>query len=86
MRRNGKVFASGFKRAVAPERVAETILEAVTTADYRLRWPVGPDAQGMFDARHQIAAEDWVAMGAELSDEEYNSKFKGYFGIDLSKT
>ena len=86
MRRNGKVFASGFKRAVAPERVAETILEAVTTADYRLRWPVGPDAQGMFDARHQIAAEDWVAMDAELSDEEYNSKFKGYFGIDLSKT
>jgi NAD(P)-dependent dehydrogenase (short-subunit alcohol dehydrogenase family) len=83
MRRNGKVFAAGFKRGVPPERVAETILEAATTADYKLRWPVGPDAQGMFAARQKIATEDWVKMGAQLSDEEYNARFKEYFGIDL---
>lgn len=83
MRRNGKVFAAGFKRAVPPETVAATILEAVTTDDYKLRWPVGPDAEGMMAARNRIAAEDWVRMGDELSDSEYNARFKALFGIDL---
>jgi len=83
MRRNGKVFAAGFKRAVPPEAVAQTILEAVTTDDYRLRWPVGPDAEGMMAARGRLAAEDWVRMGDDLSDEEYNARFKAYFGFDL---
>ena len=27
--------------------------------------------------------EEWVAMGGELSDEEYNALFKRYFGIEL---
>jgi len=83
MRRNGKVFAAGFKRAVPPEAVAATILEAVTTDDYRLRWPVGPDAEGMLAARQRIAAEEWVQMGDDLSDAEYNARFKAHFGIDL---
>lgn len=83
MRRNGKVFAAGFKRAILPEVVAETILEAVTTDDYRLRWPVGPDAEGMMAARLQLPTEEWVRMGADLSDAEYNSKFEKYFGVVL---
>ena len=83
MRRNGKVFSAGFKRAVPPEAVAETILEAVTTQTYRLRWPVGPDAEGFYAARNRVAAEDWVNMGNNLSDTEYNAQFKALYGIDL---
>jgi NAD(P)-dependent dehydrogenase (short-subunit alcohol dehydrogenase family) len=83
MRRNGKVFAAGFKRAVPPEAVAEKILEAITTDDYRLRWPVGPDAEGFMAARGKVSAEDWICMGADLSDAEYNSLFAEYFGIHL---
>ena len=83
MRRNGKVFAAGFKRGVPPELVAETILEAVTTENYKLRWPVGPDAVGMMAARQKLPAEEWVSMGADLSDAEYNSKFEEYFGVKL---
>ena len=83
MRRNGKVFAAGFKRAVSPELVAETILKAITTEDYKLRWPVGPDATGMMAARHNLNTEEWISMGADLSDEEYNSKFEKYFGVEL---
>jgi NAD(P)-dependent dehydrogenase (short-subunit alcohol dehydrogenase family) len=83
MRRNGKVFAAGFKRAVPPETVAETILEAATTENYRLRWPVGPDAEGMLAARGSIVAEDWVRMGDELSDADYNARFREMFGIEL---
>ena len=83
MRRNGKVFAAGFRRAVPPERVAEAIDEAIHTEDYRLRWPVGPDAVGMMAARERMKAEDWVRMGADLSDEEYNARFAEHFGIEL---
>jgi len=84
MRRNGKLFAAGFARAVAPELVSETILEAIETEDYRLRWPVGPDAQGFMDARGKVSAESWIQMGDELSDDEYNAKFDEYFGIKLT--
>jgi len=83
MRRNGKVFAAGFKRAVPPEVVAETILESITTDDYKLRWPVGSDAEGAMAARHRTSAEEWVAMGDDLSDEEYNEKFLANYGIQL---
>ena len=84
MRRNGKLFAAGFARAVPPELVSETILEAIETEDYRLRWPVGPDAQGFMDARGKVSAENWIQMGDALSDDEYNSKFHEYFGIKLT--
>ncbi len=83
MRRNGKVFAAGFQRSVPPDLVAEAILDSIRTENYKLRWPVGPDAEGFMAARHTVAAEDWIAMGADLSDEEYNEKFKAYFGIAL---
>ncbi len=83
MRRNGKLFAAGFRANTPPDRVAEVILEAITTDDYRLRWPVGADAEGMIPGRRRISDEEWVAMGADLSDEEYNGRFKAYFGVEL---
>lgn len=83
MRRNGKVFSAGFKRAVPPQLVADTILQAVTTDDYKLRWPVGPDAEGFMAARNNLASEAWIEMGGELSDAEYNERFSKYFGVDL---
>lgn len=83
MRRNGKVFAAGFRTAAQPEIVAATILEAITTPQYRLRWPVGEDAVGFVRGRPRISDEDWVAMGDDLSDEEYNRRFFEYFGIRL---
>ncbi len=83
MRRNGKIFAAGFKRAVPPEVVAEAIYTAASTPDYRLRWPVGPDAEGFMAARNKVSTEAWIEMGADLSDEEYNARFLDYFGISL---
>jgi NAD(P)-dependent dehydrogenase (short-subunit alcohol dehydrogenase family) len=83
MRRNGKVFAAGFKRAVPAERVAEVILQAIENDEYQLRWPVGPDAEGFMAARNTVPSEAWVRMGDDLSDEEYNAKFAEYFGVEL---
>ena len=83
MRRNGKFFAAGFRNPGRPETVAAAILEAITTDEPRLRYPVGVDAEGIAAGRPRVSDEEWVAMGGELSDEEYNGRFKRYFGIEL---
>ena len=83
MRRNGKMFAAGFREPSQPDDVAATILTAITTAEYRLRWPVGKDAVGLREGRRRIADEEWVAMGGDLPDDEYNRRFFEYFGIRL---
>jgi NAD(P)-dependent dehydrogenase (short-subunit alcohol dehydrogenase family) len=83
MRRNGKMFAAGFRDPAQPADVAETILTAIATPDYRLRWPVGKDAVGMAAGRPRLRDEEWIAMGADLSDQEYNDWFLEHFGIKL---
>ncbi len=83
MRRNGKLFAAGFRNPGRPETVAEVIYDAATTGRPRLRYPVGTDAEGLAAGRARISDEEWVAMGGELSDADYNGRFKRYFGIEL---
>ncbi len=83
MRRNGKLFAAGFRDPAQPDEVAETILAAITGAEYRLRWPVGKDALGLTGGRPGMSDESWVAMGDDLSDEDYNRRFFEHFGIRL---
>jgi NAD(P)-dependent dehydrogenase (short-subunit alcohol dehydrogenase family) len=83
MRRNGKLFAAGFRNPGRAETVAEVIWEAVTTDRPRLRYLVGTDAEGMAAGRARISDEEWVAMGGGLDDAEYNARFKRYFGIEL---
>jgi hypothetical protein len=83
MRRNGKLFAAGFRAAAQPQRVAEVILEAITTPHYKLRWPVGEDAVGLAAGRPKISDEDFVALGDELGDDEYNRRYYEYFGVKL---
>ena len=83
MRRNGKIFAAGFRDPIGPEVVADTIVAAISGEDYRLRWPVGADAVGMSRGRRKISDEAWVAMGDDLPDAEYNRLFLEYFGVRL---
>ena len=83
MRRNGKIFAAGFRDPIGPDVVADTIVAAISSAEYRLRWPVGTDAVGMSRGRRTISDESWVAMGDDLPDAEYNRLFFEYFGVRL---
>lgn len=83
MRRNGKVFAAGFRDPAQPEDVAEAILESITTDDYRLRWPVGKDAHGIAAARTRDVSDEFIALGEDLEDAEYNQRFFELFGIRL---
>ena len=83
MRRNGKLYLAGFKRGTTAETVAQTILDAITSETYRLRWPVGDDAVGIAKGRRELTDEDCIALNDDLSDEEYRERFRSYFGIDL---
>jgi NAD(P)-dependent dehydrogenase (short-subunit alcohol dehydrogenase family) len=83
MRRNGKLFAAGFREGAQPQQVAEVILEAITSPTYKLRWPVGKDAVGLAIGRKQMTDEAFVALGADLSDAEYNAAYLEHFGIKL---
>ena len=83
MRRNGKLFTAGFRAAAQPEEVARTILEAITTPSYKLRWPVGADALGLAAGRPKLSDEQFIALGDELDDDEYNRRYREYFGIEL---
>lgn len=83
MRRNGKIFAAGFRAAAQPQNVAETILEAITTPTYKLRWPVGADAIGFATGRRKLTDEQFIALGDDLEDDEYSRRYLEYFGIEL---
>src|SRR5438067_8087448 len=83
MRRNGKLFAAGLRDPAQPDELAPTTPASGTSDDYPLPWPVGKDAVGMARGRRTISDEAWVAMGEDLSDQEYNQRFFEYFGIRL---
>ncbi len=68
---------------IEPGVIQTAIFEAVTTERPRLRYPVGLDAEGLAAGRARISDEEWVAMGGELADAEYNARFKQHFGIEL---
>ena len=76
-------FAAGFRDATQPDIVAQTILESISTNDYRLRWPVGKDAEGLAKGRPKISDEEWVRMGGDVSDQEYNDWYFEHFGVKL---
>jgi NAD(P)-dependent dehydrogenase (short-subunit alcohol dehydrogenase family) len=83
MRRNGKLYIAGFKAPASPQQVADAILTAITQPEYQFRWPVGVDAEGICAGRANITAEQWIQMGDNLTDDEYNERFLQYFKVQL---
>lgn len=83
MRRNGKFYSAGHRANQPPELVADTIFKAVESDDDQLRYPVGADAETLLRGRAAMRDEDWVDMGAEMEDADYNREFLARFGIEL---
>ncbi len=65
-----------------PSVVAASIVEAVTTDEPRLRWPVGWDAQAILAARPSVSDEALVAM-ASLDVEAWKAAWLDAFGFSL---
>ena len=83
MRRNGKFYAAGPPHEPASGDRRDAILEAVESDSDRLRYVVGTDAESILRGRAALRDEEWVAMGGDLSDEEYNAAFRARFGVEL---
>ncbi len=83
LRRCGKFYKAGLRNPGLPEDVARLIVDAVKSERPPLRVIAGEDARQLIEGRQNMSDEDWVALGGDLSDEEYARRFKAFFGIDL---
>lgn len=78
-RRTVALFAANKQIAADPQRVAETVHEAITTRTPRFRYPVGVDAEVFLGGRARMSDEDWVALGRRMTDEKYFAEFAARF-------
>ena len=69
--------------ATAPALVAETVLEAITSKEPKLRYTSGPDAARMVSKRTEIPDEEWIADFAIADDEAFFDRMRERFGFDL---
>ena len=83
MRRNGKFYSAGFREPSSSDDVAKVVVESIKSPEYRFRWPVGKDAIGLSNGRRKMKDEEWIALGGDLTDQEYNQRFLDRFGIAL---
>lgn len=83
MRRNGKMYTSLLREAGDPTDVARTIHEAAITDEPRLRWLVGWDAECMISGRRAVSDEEYLELGAELSDEECDAAYQRVLGLKI---
>ena len=76
-------YTAGLTDPGHPSVVAETIYEAVTTDEPRLRWTCGWGANALATALDTVSDEDWVELGAIADDVEYRVKFSELYGLDI---
>lgn len=79
--RFGGMFSASLERPTPPTLVADTILEVAESGTWKLRHPVGPDAQPFLEWRASMTDEQWVDWNA-ASDEEWYKAVQESFGLD----
>jgi NAD(P)-dependent dehydrogenase (short-subunit alcohol dehydrogenase family) len=80
-RRFGAMFTASLRNPASPSVVAEKVVEIVDSGTWRLRHPVGPDAEGFLGWREAMNDEEWVDWGA-LEDDAWYDRVKVDFGMD----
>jgi NAD(P)-dependent dehydrogenase (short-subunit alcohol dehydrogenase family) len=65
-----------------PSDVARVIHDAATTSEPRLRYPVGKDAELLIAGRQRMSDEDYVATGADMTDDAYLDLMRRRYGFD----
>ena len=68
---------------VSPLVVGEKIREIVDSGTWKLRHPVGPDAEGFLAWRASMSDEEWVEWGA-ISDEQWVEYMRQNFHLNVS--
>ncbi len=81
VRRFGHMFQASLDTPTPPAIVAEKIREIVESGTFKLRHPVGPDAEAFLAWRASLNDEQWVEWGA-LADEAWYERVAKDFGLD----
>lgn len=76
------IFAASLAKPTPPSVVADLIREIVDGDSWQLRYPAGPDAAPMLKGRANKTDEQ-VILEAAQSDDEFVSRVKRDFGLDI---
>ena len=75
------LFRTVLTNPVPPSLVADKMLEIFTSDTWKLRHPVGPDAEPFLAWRRSMSDEEWVAWGA-LDDDAWYARVQADFGLN----
>jgi len=79
--RFGGLFSASLKTPTHPSTVANKLLEISNSNSWKLRHPVGPDAQPFLDWRTSMTDEEWIDWNA-ANDEDWYNAVERDFGLD----
>jgi len=82
-RRLTELFRASLENPVSPYVVGEKIREIVDSGTWKLRHPVGPDAEELLAWRASMSDEQWVEWGA-LTDEQWVEYVRQNFHLNVS--
>lgn len=80
-KRLGGLFSASLQTPTSPTLVADKILEIAENNTWKLRHPVGPDAQPFIDWRSSMTDEEWVDWNA-ANDADWYEAVQNTFGLD----
>ena len=82
--RFGGLYKASLEHPTSPTLVADTILKVAESGTWKLRHPVGPDAQPFLDWKASMTDEQWIDWNA-ASDEDWYNAVEESFGLDARK-
>jgi NAD(P)-dependent dehydrogenase (short-subunit alcohol dehydrogenase family) len=82
-RRMMSFYAAGMMANAKAEEVAEVVHEALTTDQPKFRYPCTWGGTSIALGRARMSDQEWIALGAAATDEEYYERFERHFGLDI---
>ena len=78
------LFTASLQTPTPPSLVADKILEVAESNNWKLRHPIGPDAEPFIQWRASMSDEEWVDWNAS-NDEDWYKSVKQDFGLDAKQ-
>ena len=82
-RRLNALFNASLKQPISPFLVADKIVEIVKYETWKLRHPVGPDAEPILAYRASMTDEQWIDLHSLKSDQEWAAVIKRDLGLEV---
>jgi len=83
-KRMADLFTASLQNPTSSTIVADKILEAADSNNWKLRHPVGPDAIPFIDWRFSMSDEEWVNWNS-VNDEEWYNAVERDFGLNARR-